>query len=211
MTRLLSSPSVRAFCTIAYCLYFALFPILIGYLTLTGRTSVGPLGGAAIVTTSIGAAVLLHWLVERRLRSGPLRRSHLVTIVASLLVVALPLSVWQGFEKVRSALVQTSANPGEATPLQGALIEIPEGAERVPLGSALADEWIALESSCSGRIAPSLDIVAQTCRQTRAVDSDAPVVLVLGDSHAQRWMGAITPSPRRTTGTSSPCSRADAR
>lgn len=190
---LLSSRPLRTLGTIAYCLYLVHWPILIGYLTVTGRTSVGVLGGAAVVAASIAAAMLLHWLVERPLRSRPIRRSQLVTIAASVLLVAVPLAGWQGSEKLRSALVQTSANPGAAILLQGAFIEIPEDAERVPIGSALADEWIALAAGCTGADRPSLDIVDETCSATPAASEDAPVVLVLGDSHAQQWMGAITP------------------
>lgn len=193
VTRRLGSAPMRRAGTIAYSLYLVHWPILIGFIAYTGSPRMDFVGGAVVVALSLAAAVMLHAIIERPLRAHPFPGSHRLTLVAAVLIVALPLAGWQVTERLRAALGQTLSNPGAAVLMPGANIKLDEDAQRIPLGSALDAEWVALREPCEGDVRPTAAAVRATCAQLSAEASDAPLVLVIGDSHAEQWMGALIP------------------
>lgn len=193
VSRILGSTPFRRAGLIAYSLYLVHWPMLIGYMALTGETQVDLVGGLIIVGLSVATALVLWALVERPLQSRPLAGSNVLTILAAALVVIVPLATWQIGERARAAQVQTLSNPGAAVLLADAVIEIDEDAQRLPFGWALDDEWVGLGDRCTGAVRPATPIVRDSCMRMAGADADAPRVLVVGDSHAEQWMGALIP------------------
>ncbi len=191
--RLLSSRPLTALGGIAYALYLVHWPILVGAMVLLDRTRVSLVEGFVIIALSLLAA----WALTRAVRavttgaSGSARGDTRV-IVASLLVVAIPLSAWQAASAVRAASVSPQANPGAQVLMSWLGARVEEGAPLVPLGTQLDEEWIALDGPCDDRFRPSDPDAAATCSQS-LTDRDAPVFLAVGDSHAQQWLGSILP------------------
>jgi len=177
----------------AYALYLVHWPILIGFLWLSGRESAGLFGGAGVVALSVFAAVALHLAVEQPLRRHRDVRAQVLVIVAAALAVALPLAAWQTTERVCAQMVVTSENPGALVLMPEFEIEVPRDAARAPLATTLDQEWVSLPAPCSGEYAPTAAALVAGCGQSEVADAGAPVVLVLGDSHAEQWMGAAIP------------------
>jgi peptidoglycan/LPS O-acetylase OafA/YrhL len=178
---------------IAYALYLVHWPILVAYMTLTDSTSVGAIGGLVVIVTSVAAAVLLAYGVERPLSRLLSRgRRNLAVIGAAVLAVALPLGTWQAGESIRVASYDPQENPGAHVLMPWLGVTAVEGAPVRPVSTQLGEEWVALDGPCTDALRPAGDVAAATCVQTE-VDPDAPMFLVIGDSHAQQWMGAVLP------------------
>lgn len=193
VSRMLASTPLSAMGRVAYSLYLVHWPILIGFLVLTERSSAGLYGGATVIALSVVAATVLYLLVERPLQRARSLRSHLAVLGATMLAVSVPLAAWQSFEQVRAQMVITTANPGALALMPELDVEMPEDAARMPVGSALDKEWVVLDGPCTGVIAPESAAVAETCFHNGGGEAAAPTVLVLGDSHAEQWMGAVIP------------------
>lgn len=202
-TALLSSRPVRFLGRDAYALYLVHWPVLITWLIVTEQTSVGPLAGLAIIAISFVLARLVAGGVEnpmRRLTSLDARPVlGGVVIVACIVTVAVPLTLWQIAERARvEAAAAEFANdyPGAAALPFGEGVAVREDVPLMPDPTSIGDEWVALESDCAGAFRPTPPLVARTCAQLTASGEASGTVVVVGDSHAQQWMGAVLPIAR---------------
>lgn len=193
-TRLLASPVLGKLSGISYALYLVHWPVLVTWLVVNERTTVSFAEGAAIIGLSLILAIAVTYLIERpvaRLTARGIRRAH-VTVVISVLTVALPLAAWQTAEGVRADLY-TGNHPGARVLMPGG-DQLPVSADTlVPLGSALDEEWVDLGSDCTAEFASREPALAGSCRELRPEWRSSATVFVVGDSHAQQWMGALLP------------------
>lgn len=192
-SRFLASRAMTRFGRIAYALYLVHWPLLIVYMWLTDSTRVGVVGGVVVIAASIVAAALLH-RVERRVEGfnvSPRRAGSVV--LASLLVVSLPLAGWQTVERIHARGANPEQNPGAAVLLPyGAAVAV-DDAPIVPAGTVLDEEWVALDEGCTSDYRPAGSEARATCAERRAPSGGDRVALVIGDSHAEQWMGALIP------------------
>lgn len=191
--RFLASKPLRFVGRSAYALYLVHWPVLVGWMTLTDSTSVGLWGGVAVIAISFMAAVIVQRTVEvpvGRLVGG-LRRNTVI-IVASILLVAVPLGSWQLSEGLRTATSSPENNPGAAVLMPWLATRATVDAPVVPSSTRLASDWVELDSPCAGTFRPAGVEAAASCVQTDPI-ADAPMFLVIGDSHAQQWLGAVLP------------------
>lgn len=177
----------------AYALYLVHWPILVGYMTMTDSTDVGLWDGLVVIGISGAAAVVVQRAVELpvgRLLGG-LRRDTVI-VVASILVVAIPLASWQLGDRLRVATSDFESNPGAAVLMPWVAARATVDAPVVPSSTRLESDWVALDRACSGEFRPVGPAAAETCTQTDPI-ADAPTFLAIGDSHAQQWLGAVLP------------------
>ncbi|QLD12564.1 acyltransferase family protein [Microbacterium oleivorans] len=191
--RFLASRPLAAVGKIAYSLYLVHWPILIGYMTITDSTDVGIGGGVVVIALSVAAAFVLHRAVEQpagRMMAGVRRNAALMS--AAVLLVAVPLGSWQLADSVRAATANPENNPGAAVlmPWLGAIAA--DDAPVVPTSTQLDDEWVEVGRSCTGSRIPDQPLVAESCLENDVVEG-APTLLILGDSHAQQWIGMFLP------------------
>lgn len=194
-TRLLSSWPLRRLSAIAYALYLVHWPILVTWILLSGTSSVSLSDGAIIVGLSIVIAFIVTYGVEspvRRLTRASLRRA-IAVVVASVLVVAVPLVSWETAEAQRVASLPIGDHPGARVLMPGGSELDVEADEIIPIGSALESEWVTLEGECTEDRRPTVSLLAETCRERTAEWRSNATVFVIGDSHAQQWAGALTP------------------
>ncbi|MEI3866055.1 acyltransferase family protein [Microbacterium sp. CCNWLW134] len=195
-TPFLSSRPLRWLGRDAYSLYLVHWPILITWMVVSDVTSVDPLAGLVIIALSFALAHIIARGVE-----GPLRRltssdgraavKRLISVVC-VVAVALPTATWQTIERLRAGAISEGYVGAAALRLGHepyATAEIP----LVPDPTALGEEWVTLDSSCAGPYRPSSPLVGATCYQLTASDAPTAKVVVVGDSHAQQWMGALVP------------------
>ncbi|WP_191089345.1 acyltransferase family protein [Microbacterium radiodurans] len=195
-TRFLSSRPLAWIGGIAYALYLVHWPILVAYMTLTDSTSVGFAGGVIVIALSLGAAVLLTRLVERpagRLMGG-LRR-NLAICAAAVLLVAVPLGSWQVGENVRAAAGDRSTNPGAAVLMPWLGSHAADDARILPTSTQVGADWVSLDGPCDSGHRPRGHLAAESCVQAGDSD-DARTLIVIGDSHAQQWLGTVLPIAR---------------
>ncbi|GAA2171841.1 acyltransferase family protein [Arthrobacter parietis] len=185
---------------ISYALYLWHWPILVIYLTFRDRSEAGPLSGAAIIALSLVLAYLTTRFIENpvRHRLPVTRRVAAIAVTVCCLTVAVPLSGWQFGLKVQTdrANAQTvSDNPG-ARVLAG-IVESRSSYEApiVPSAATINGEWASLAARCSdAALAPAEEVLNGHCSDN-GIDpsvSDRTVVVV-GDSHAEQWLGVMRP------------------
>lgn len=190
-TRLLASKPLRFLGRDAYALYLVHWPVLITWKMWTGRAEPGPYTGLAIILVSFVLARLISWGVEQPLRRAAAFDRHALwgaaVVACTVAAVAVPLAVWQTGAAARDAAVVASGSrdyPGAAQ------VDAPdEPLADVPLRPPplrLTDEWVDLGTSCGG-LEPEDAVLAGTCASNEAAHRPgAPLVLVMGDSHAQQ-------------------------
>lgn len=196
-TRFLASRPLRFLGRDAYALYLVHWPILITWMVLTERSQPGPLSGLGIIILSFLLARLISWGVERPLRHAAIfeRDTKMggIVVVCAVALVAVPLATWQGIETWRAAQFEAASlvgYPGAAqvdAPIDLSIFDLPLR----PAPVSLDQEWVALGAECgeSGPQAPSL---MDTCLSNElAHQEDAPLILVMGDSHAQQLMSPL--------------------
>lgn len=191
--RFLASKPLRFVGSSAYALYLVHWPVLVGYMTLTDSTNVGLGGGLIVIAISFIAAMIVQRTVELpigRLMGG-LRRNTVI-VVTSILVVVVPLGAWQVADGVRTATSSPESNPGAAVLMPWLATRATIDAPVVPSSTRLDADWVELDGACQGAFQPVGTEVASTCVQTEPV-AGAPTFLVIGDSHAQQWLGAVLP------------------
>ncbi|MFB8893892.1 acyltransferase family protein [Microbacterium plantarum] len=191
--RFLASAPLRFVGRSAYALYLVHWPVLVGYMTLTDSTNVGFGGGLIVIGISFVTAMLVQRAVELpvgRLMGG-LRRNAAI-VLASILVVAVPLGAWQLSDGLRVATSSPENNPGAAVLMPWLATRATADAPVVPSSTRLDSDWVELEGPCTGSFRPAGAAAAKTCVQTDPI-ADAPTFLVIGDSHVQQWLGAVLP------------------
>lgn len=192
-SRLLESPLLQWVARIGYPLYLVHWPILVGVMVIANTPRLGVVAGTAVIAVSIAAG----WALQRALERSVLRalgdpRRAVVAIVAPMLVVIVPLGAWQASSAARTALTGPETYPGAAVLMPWVGVTAEERSDFAPRGTQLSEEWIHLDDSCSGRNAPSSYLLASTCSE-KILDPDGPTILLVGNSHAQQWMGSLLP------------------
>lgn len=199
--RLLSWKPLMRLGDMSYALYLWHWPVLVIYLIWRDRQEVGPVGGTAIIAVSLVLAYLTTKLVERPLRSSAWvnRNSARAALVIGLCiaVAAAPIAGWQYGLKVQAEKQAAAAirdNPGARSLLAGFEDLSSPDARPVPALSALDQEWGVLESDCSEfEAAPGDPVLAGNCMMTEPSPQPEKTILVIGDSHAEQWLGALEP------------------
>lgn len=185
----------------SYALYLWHWPVMVIYLIFRERSVVGPASGVAIICVSVLLAYLTTRFVEdpvRRRRRGVGRRFSAAAIAISCLVVAVPLTAWQGTLKVQAYQLsaQTVAdNPG-ARVLAGLVQPTPRyEAPVVPAASDINSEWASLPGRCANAaIAPDSTLLDKHCSDNRIDPANSQrTLVVVGDSHTEQWLGVMRP------------------
>lgn len=195
--RLLSSRPLRAIGGDAYALYLVHWPILIFWLTITGRERAGFLDGILIIVLALVLAHVLTLVVERPLRlprgeRGSVRR-NLAVVAAFVVPVIVVTSVWQITARMQSdAASETTTNEyvgADAEPEQEASNDLP----MLPQPIDLDAEWVSLDEKCRGDLSSDDQLVQESCAQTTGAEAADEVVVVVGDSHVEQMMAALLP------------------
>ncbi|MEK8071306.1 acyltransferase family protein [Rhodococcoides navarretei] len=181
--------------SIAFPLYLWHWPLLIFYLSATGRSQVDLSGGVGIVVASIALAFLTVRLVERPTQSTTFTPGRIaVTACAVFAAIAVTASSigWNAFISRSITAVQADGSVDEMTH-PGAL-ELTDGirAESTTLSPPLYSAPEDLPASTlEGCIADFETRDAISCTYG---DLDANRTIVLaGGSHAEHWLSALDP------------------
>ncbi|WP_425860090.1 acyltransferase family protein [Arthrobacter sp. TWP1-1] len=184
----------------SYALYLFHWPLLVFVLVVTGRDHAGPKAGLAIIVVSIVAAYLATRWIDIPLRRNKwfdlkLRRAAVV-IAVCIAVVAAPLAGWQHQiqAKEQAALAQAeSNNPGAEALRPGFVPQGDPAAPMQPALTALDKQWVSLDKKCEGDLATTGAVLAKSCTQSSPTGTPSKTIVVVGDSHAEQWMGALIP------------------
>lgn len=191
--RLLSARPLRWLGTIAYALYLVHWPVLVTFLLVFERDSVSPKAGAAIIAVSLVLAVAITYGVERpllRWRRLDRKVPAMALIAAILAVVAVPLTTWNRAEAwLADQASLRSPHPGAAVLYDPDVHEPDPRAPLLPDPGSLDAEWVWHAECPFDGLA---EVLVESC-SARTSGGAARRVLVLGDSHAQQWGGALTP------------------
>lgn len=223
--RLLSSAPLQSLGNISYALYLVHWPILILYSSAVGTSRVNVIEGTIIILASIGLAWLLIRFVEKPLRyrkdpfvpwlmmkmrfktifSVKTWADQLAFILAIFLVAGVPLAAaqtWIGYRNTQSEQnaelkVQTASEnyPG-ARAIGGAqqgLIDNP-----IPSGGDVKAQYEGLSDPCTGVFAPSDPALAKYCNVQKYGPEDAPLTMVIGNSHAEQALSIFKPIAEQT-------------
>lgn len=191
-TRLLSARWLVWMAGISYALYLVHWPVLVTYLTVTDSLHADALTGAVLIVLSLLLAAVFTYGVERPvhrlLRGGRASLRQAGAIIATLVMVGVPVGMWQAIAQTADSV----RNPGAGVLLNPS-VTVRAGAALEPQATLLADEWVALDGECRGERRPISDLLSSACSIRTASSEPAARVLVVGDSHAQQWMGALVP------------------
>lgn len=184
----------------SYALYLFHWPLLVIFLIVSNRQEAGLAYGTIIIIVSMAAAAVATKFIDAPMRQnkwiGEKPRRPIGVIAICVLLVAGPLT---GFQLQAAAQEQTllasadKNNPGAAALRDGFVDDAESGAAMLPIMESLNKQWVKLENACSGNFAPSDPRVEENCRQSKVTGTAAKTIVVLGDSHAQQWMGALLP------------------
>lgn len=182
---------------VAYPLYLVHWPVLVAWFMVSGRDSLGAFSGTAVILLSLAIAwAMTYWVDDRVARwvyREPSRPRGVIALMLSVTAVVVPLATWQSIETARAAsIVAASSNPGAAVLLPGGVGTGATYDTLVPVATDLADEWVSLDGPCSGPRAPRSNLLDSSCVERISAASTGTIV-VIGDSHAQQWMGAVLP------------------
>lgn len=184
----------------SYALYLFHWPILVIFLIVTDRSAAGPLSGAAIIAASVLLALAATQWIDTPLRTNTWanskRRRSTVVIIACLMAVAVPLAGCQlHVAKTEKALLAGADknNPGAAALRPGFVDKAEPGAAMLPSLTSLGKQWVSLGQGCTGDFVPTEPVMDKTCGQSTVTGTATKTVIVLGDSHAEQWMGALMP------------------
>ncbi len=223
--RLLVSAPLQNLGNISYALYLVHWPILILYSSAVGTSRVNVIEGTIIILASIGLAWLLIRFVEKPLRyrkdpfvpwlmmkmrfktifSVKTWADQLAFILAIFLVAGVPLAAAQTWIGYRNAQVEQNAElkvqtasenyPG-ARAIGGAqqgLIDNP-----IPSGGDVKAQYEGLSDPCTGVFAPSDPALAKYCNVQKYGPEDAPLTMVIGNSHAEQALSIFKPIAEQT-------------
>lgn len=71
--------------------------------------------------------------------------------------------------------------------------DVPADVPLWPDATTVDEEWVSLDGSCRDTYAPSDPLVAESCSERRSEGWVRDLVVIVGDSHAQQWAGAVLP------------------
>jgi len=198
--RILSSKPLVRLGDISYALYLWHWPVLVIALAVMHREKAGLITGAVIVTVSLVLAYLTTRFIEKPWREWQWpevrRRRALVAIGLAVVTAAVPLAGIQIQQHLESEAVLAQApknNPGALALTPGFVDQADANAVLLPTPQTLPQDWASLPNSCSGDLQPQDPVLQKDCFQNNQSDTGAKKVLVIGDSHAQQWLGSIAP------------------
>lgn len=184
----------------SYALYLFHWPFLVIFLVVSDLQQADLFSGTIIIVISMVAAAAATKYIDSPLRQNKWidRKRHrtVVVIAISVLLVAAPLTGFQLQAAAQEQRLLASAdknNPGAAALRSGFVDNSEAGAAILPTMESLNKQWVHLESTCTGRFAPADPRVEKTCQQSNVPGTVAKTIVILGDSHAQQWMGALVP------------------
>jgi peptidoglycan/LPS O-acetylase OafA/YrhL len=187
--RLLAGGAARYVGDLSYSLYLWHWVVLVGYLAVTGEQTVGPGGGATVILTSLGLAVLTHHLVERPVlrRPADVRSGYRIAAsgTAAVLLVAVTWQVVGVRAPEPDAMVGDAAHPGATALRTGAV----ESAPLLPPPVSIYDDWVRIEHwDCTSMAAFPMNMCTLP-----TIEPPARRVVLVGDSHIQQLSGAVVP------------------
>jgi peptidoglycan/LPS O-acetylase OafA/YrhL len=183
----------------SYALYLWHWPILVFLLTQLDISTPSLGQGLAVLSVSVGLAVLTTRFVEAPLRrwNWPERKAWRTAVVVAVCgtLLAIPVSLWQ--TQLTAADAAAAAQPRDLTPGAAALAPANAGkptpaATVIPAPVAMKDEWANLDGPCTGSNVPNNPLLS-SCRESTPPDVVTKRIVVLGDSHAQQYMAALYP------------------
>jgi peptidoglycan/LPS O-acetylase OafA/YrhL len=174
---------------ISYSLYLWHWVVLVGYLAVIGEQTVGLGGGAIVILTSLGLAVLTHHLVERPVlrRPADVRTGYRIaaTGTAAVLLVAVIWQVVGVRPPEHDAMAGDAAHPGATALRTGAV----EPAPLLPPPVSIYDDWVRIEHwDCT-----SMATFPMNMCTLPVTEPPARRVVLVGDSHVQQLSGAVVP------------------
>lgn len=206
--RLLRSTSLRRLGSYSYALYLCHWPVLVCYLTVSGRTTASLRGGVLVILASVLLAMVIKWLAEDRLRHSGIgqrtTRGAFVLAASLVLTVLVASAGWAGLisylQRPADTTNEADWTAGEAGERQGGAVLGPyPGAAHVAYGGELPelpyvpgplqvrdDHANELHPGCHQDQDHSEPIL---CR----IGSDSPsrTIAVVGGSRAQHWLPAL--------------------
>lgn len=201
-SRLLGTSPLVAVGGISYALYLVHWPILVLWLATSGSARAGMVDGAVVVAVSLALAWALTRVVDQPVRAlpwvrvAPWRSAGLVLgaalVVASVSVagiVRLDGEARRGAELATGAEVQ--GYPGARAVAEGIEVAAVAPDRRLPVVTALRQEWASLPGPCLGTWADAG--LGKACTQLEPEGTATATVVVVGDSHAEQWLSALQP------------------
>lgn len=191
----------------AYALYLVHWPVLVLWLATSGRPRAGLLDGAVVVAASLVLAQVLTRVVERPVRrldwpvTAPWRSAGVVVGSAALVAGLAAGGVLRLDHDARrgdrlSAGHEVSGYPGARALSGSGTARVLPVDQRLPASTALRREFASLPGPCSGGWAAPAAF-ADTCTALEPDGEARATVLVVGDSHAEQWLAAVTPLAER--------------
>jgi len=184
----------------SYALYLFHWPLLVFVLVVTGRQDAGFMAGSVVIVTSIVAAwAATKWIdtpLRRSRRIELKRRRALAVILICIAFVAAPLTAWQHQLQLKEQAIEAQSalnNPGAAALRPGFAFEGDPAAEMRPALTNLDNQWVYLKNDCKGALAPTDPALEGNCSTDAVLGKPARTIFVVGDSHAEQWMGALIP------------------
>nr|WP_281070293.1 acyltransferase family protein [Paeniglutamicibacter kerguelensis] len=194
--RLLALPALGWLGNISYALYLWHWPVMVFFLVESGSQDISLGAGLGLMLVSLLLAWATTRIVESPLRSwqwlSAKRRRAGLGIAVLLSLVLVPLNGWQhqvSAEESRAAAQVPYDNPGAEALLPGFDQAPDPQAVTIPLTSKLDEQWSNFGDDCTGEWVPDGEVI-QYCQQGGAPDA-TKTIMVVGDSHAQHWSGAI--------------------
>ncbi|KAA0021265.1 acyltransferase family protein [Antrihabitans cavernicola] len=187
--RLLATRPFTELGRLAYSLYLWHWPVLIGYLLLRDRPSVGVLGGVFVIGVSLALAWLTNRLIEEPLRTGTGRIRGIAIGVVGLLVLA-SACVWQVRLATDPALsgrvpiLDPVQYPGAAALYAAA--PVPDMPMRPTVLEAPNELPVSTPDGCFADL-PESRVISCTYGRPNA---DRTIALV-GGSHSEFWLTAL--------------------
>ncbi|UKA74282.1 acyltransferase family protein [Arthrobacter sp. FW306-07-I] len=199
--RFLSAKPLVKLGDISYALYLWHWPLLVLALAWSGKDHAGWLSGSVIILVALALAYLTTRCIEKPWREWKWpevrKRRAALAIMLAVAVAAVPLSGWSFQLELERRAVEAQKianNPGSRVldPAYTAATPAPD-ASLLPLAADLTKNWVSLDGPCTEEIAPDSRLLKGSCFEQRPSGEPSKRVLVLGDSHAQQWTGAVKP------------------
>ena len=184
--RVLSAGPAVALGDISYSLYLWHWPLIVFWMTWTGRP-VGLLDGASLVLVALLLSTATKRYVEDAVRTSPLFRGSTRRSMALLLAVVLPVAlttVWLGGRPTTSAVSADASHPGAAVLAGDATA--PPGIEAIPGLERAQHDYGAYGSGPGGCQSEQADAAETLCYFGDTTHPTKTVALV-GDSVAATW------------------------
>ncbi|WP_228771812.1 acyltransferase family protein [Actinokineospora iranica] len=199
--RFLVSRPLRYLGDLSYSLYLWHWPVLVFFLVVHDRATVGPRAGAVIIVVSLALAALTHHLIEepvRRSRLGVARWAPYRLAALTLASVLLVLFSWHTLvlrANDFSGIAQGDPDhPGALARAPGFEYSGIPDASLLPPMVALSNDWAGIdERDCA--LAPGTRALRVCTSETRT--TPAKRIAVVGDSHIGQYVAALAPIAER--------------